>query len=59
MIKLGCFLAVIWLFSGCAVQSRYGIYKKTICEENRYGDIICDNGYEYYRQYDIESVYDR
>lgn len=51
-------LFIMLFLTSCAINPRYGVYRKTICEDDRYGDLICDNGHEYYRQYDIESVYD-
>lgn len=50
---------LLFLLSSCAIQSRYGVYERTICTENRWGELECDNGQEYYRAIDAVSVYDK
>ena len=44
--------------TSCAINPRYGVYRKTICEDDRYGNLQCDNGQEYYKAYEGISVYD-
>ncbi len=51
-------IIMLFVFSGCAVNPRYGVYRKVICESNRYGDLECDDGNEYYKPINAKSVYD-
>lgn len=51
-------LLICLMFSSCAIQSRYGVYERTICTENRWGNLDCDNNVEYHRAYDEVSIYD-
>jgi hypothetical protein len=51
-------VALLLTFTSCAVTPRYGVYRKVVCTDDRYGDLKCDNGQEYYRPYSGKSVYD-